>query len=164
LGSGPVTIRRELRPGDVEALVRMHGTIYPREHRVGGSFEADVARDLASAIERGWPERGAVWIVEHEGQIAGSLALAEEGEGPARVRWFLLAPQVRGRGLGRRLLDELVGEADDAGHQVLCLVTFSELRVAAHLYRGHGFEVVEAHRDDRWGRPLLLQRYERRRP
>jgi len=158
-----VTIRRELRPGDVDALVRMHGTIYPREHRVGGSFAPDVARDLSAAVERGWPARGAVWIVEHEGEIAGSLALTEEGEGPARVRWFLLAPQVRGRGLGRRLLDELVAEADDAGHELLCLVTFSELTLAARLYRSHGFGVVEERWDDRWGRPLLLQRYERRR-
>jgi GNAT superfamily N-acetyltransferase len=159
-----VTIRRELQPGDVEALVRMHGTIYPREQRLGGSFEADVARDLESAIDRGWPQRGAVWIVEHGGEIAGSLALTVESDEPVRIRWFLLAPSLRGTGLGRHLLAELVAEADEAGYEAICLVTFSDLHTAGHLYRSLGFEITESHRDDRWGRPLLLQRYERRRP
>jgi GNAT superfamily N-acetyltransferase len=162
--SDSVTVRRELRPGDVEALVRMHAAIYEGEYRLGGSFAPDVARDLEAAIERGWPQRGGVWIVEAGGEVAGSLALTEEPGAPARVRWFLLAPEVRGLGLGRRLLAELVAEADEAGHRVLCLVTFSELRTAARLYRSHGFEVTDSHEDDRWGRPLLLQRYERRRP
>jgi GNAT superfamily N-acetyltransferase len=159
-----VTVRRELQPGDAEALVRMHGTIYPAEHRVRGSFRADVASDLEGAIERGWPQRGGVWIVEKDGEIAGSLALTEEAEGPARVRWFLLERSLRGSGLGRRLLTELVADADEAGYPVVCLVTFSELRAAGHLYRSLGFDVTESHVDDRWGRPLLLQRYERRRP
>jgi GNAT superfamily N-acetyltransferase len=162
--SRSVTVRRELEPGDLEGLTRLHGAIYPREHRLGGSFVADVERDLASAIDRGWPQRGAVWIVEHGGEIAGSLALTEEDDGPAKIRWFLLAPSLRGQGLGRRLLTELVAEADEAGHEAICLVTFSDLQTAGHLYRSLGFEITESHRDDRWGRPLLLQRYERRRP
>ena len=98
------------------------------------------------------------------GEIAGSLALTEEDDGPAKIRWFLLAPSLRGQGLGRRLLTELVAEADEAGHERLCLVTFSDLRSAARLYRSLGFEITDSYRDGRWGRPLLLQRYERRRP
>src|SRR5919204_3930372 len=161
--SEPVTIRRRLREGDSEALVDMHATIYAAEHGLGGTFAADVARELGGAIRRGWPERGgAAWIVERAGEVAGSLALVAADDGTARVRWFLLEPRLRGRGLGRRLLADLVAEADAAGYELVRLDTFSELRAAAHLYRSFGFEVVDAYRDARWGPPLLLQTYERR--
>ena len=159
----PVTIRRALREGDPEAITRMHGRIYAAEYGLGGSFEPDVARELGRAVHRGWPERGGVWIVEHEDEIAGTLALIEEDEQSARIRWFLLDCALRGRGLGRLLLGELVAEADAAGHGVIRLATFSELHAAARLYRSFGFEVVGSHYDDRWGRVLLHQDYERRR-
>jgi ribosomal protein S18 acetylase RimI-like enzyme len=159
----PVTIRRDLREGDPEAITRIHGRIYAAEYGLGGSFEPDVALALERAISAGWPERGGVWIVEHDDEIAGTLALIEEDLRTARIRWFLLDPSVRGLGLGRRLLAELAAEADAAGYEVIRLETFSELTVAARLYRSFGFEVVGAHHDDRWGRMLLHQEYERRR-
>jgi ribosomal protein S18 acetylase RimI-like enzyme len=162
--SGSVGVRRDLRPGDLGAITRIHGAVYTIEYGVGPRFEADVARGLAEAVEAGWPRRGGLWIVEHRGRHAGNLALTEEADGAGRVRWFLVDPSLRGRGLGRDLLTELVAEADAAGYDPLRLETFSELRAAAHLYRAFGFALVSAGEDDRWGRPLLLQRYERRRP
>jgi GNAT superfamily N-acetyltransferase len=163
-GSEPVTVRRELRPGDVEAIAAMHGETYGREYGVNSSFEGDVVRNLEAAIDTGWPERGSLWLVEHDGELAGSLALTEESAGVACVRWFLLVPAVRGGGLGRRLVTELVSEADAAGYELVHLMTFSELRAAAHIYRTVGFEVTGSREDDRWGRPLTFQTYERRRP
>jgi ribosomal protein S18 acetylase RimI-like enzyme len=161
--SEPVTVRRELRDGDQEAIARMHGRIYAAEHGLGGTFEPDVERELGRALARGWPQRGGVWIVERAGELAGTLALIEEGRTTARIRWFLLDPRVRGRGLGRGLLAELVEEADAAGYRLIRLETFSELTTAARLYRSLGFSVVGSHEDDRWGRALLHQEYERRR-
>jgi GNAT superfamily N-acetyltransferase len=156
-----VTIRRELREGDPEAIAQMHGRIYAAEYGLGGSFEADVECELGRAMARGWPERGGVWIVEHGDEVAGTLALIVEDPRVARIRWFLLDPSVRGRGLGRQLLGELVAEADAASHEVIRLETFSELRTAGHLYRSLGFALTSSHEDDRWGRPLQHQAYER---
>jgi GNAT superfamily N-acetyltransferase len=162
--SRPVTVRRELQPGDVGAIVRLHGLLYRREHRLGTRFETDLARSVAEAVDLGWPDRGGIWIVEHNGELAGSLALTEEEPATGRVRWFLLAPQLRGAGLGRRLLGELLSEADDAGYDLVWLDTFSDLRAAAQLYRSSGFELTESHTSSAWGRPLVMQYYERRRP
>jgi ribosomal protein S18 acetylase RimI-like enzyme len=159
----PVTIRRELREGDLDAIVRMHGRIYGAEYGLGGNFEPDVERALDEAMRQGWPERGGVWIVEQGGDVAGTLALIEEAPTEARLRWFLLDEALRGSGLGRRLLAELVEEADAAGYALIRLETFSELTTAARLYRSIGFELVGSYRDARWGRPLLHQDYERRR-
>ena len=155
-------IRRELRPGDLGAIIEHHGRIYAREHGLDSSFEAHVAASVARAALRGFPrETEAFWIVERAGAHAGSLALTDEGEGEACVRWFLLDRELRGEGLGRRLVGELMERAGDAGYARVVLETFSDLRAAAHLYRERGFELVWAETGPRWGRPeLTYQRYE----
>ena len=159
--SGRVEIRRELRPGDLGEILAFHGRIYSREYGVDGRFEAMVASSIAECAGRGWPgERERVWIVERDGAFAGCLGLTAEGD-TGTVRWFVLDPSVRGKGLGRRLLDELISEAEELGFARLRLETFSLLRAAAHLYHSHGFEVVEESTRPRWGREsITYQHYE----
>src|SRR5687767_13437891 len=97
-------IRRELRPGDSDAIVAMHERLYPAEHDRNDAFVAAVAESIENAVEAGWPEGGGVWIVQRGGRHAGSLALTEEGDGVGKIRWVLLEPELRGAGIGRRML------------------------------------------------------------
>jgi len=154
-------IRRELRPGDLGAIVAHHGRVYGAEYGVDATFEGHVARTVADAALRGFPgPREAICLVELEGEHVGSLALTDEGDGAA-IRWFVFSPEVRGRGLGRRLLREMLARASELGYAQVWLETFSELEAAAHLYRDHGFEVVSADAAPRWGRErIVYQRYE----
>jgi GNAT superfamily N-acetyltransferase len=156
------TIRRELRAGDLGAIVAHHGTVYAREYGLDSSFEAHVCASVAAAGRRGWPrDREGVWIVERDGRHAGSLALTQESGDTGAVRFFLLDEELRGRGLGRLLLGELVDTARGHGYATLVLETFSDLRTAAHLYGAHGFELVSAETGPRWGRAeVTYQHYE----
>jgi ribosomal protein S18 acetylase RimI-like enzyme len=159
-----VIVRGDLRPGDLGAISTLHGNTYAAEHGLDARFEAGVARGLADAVDRGWPERGRLWAVERHGRLAGSLALTEEGDGEGKVRWFLLERELRGRGLGRTMLEQLLAEAEASGLTRLRLETFSALRAAGRLYRSLGFEVRDSRRFSGWGRPIVLQHYERRAP
>lgn len=155
-------IRRELRAGDLGAIVAHHGRVYGEEYRVDTSFEGHVASTVAEAVARGFPgPREAICLVELDGEHLGSIALTDEGNGEAAIRWFVLSPEVRGRGLGRRLLGEMLARAAEVGYTRVCLETFSELETAAHLYRDAGFELVWADEAPRWGRErITYQRYE----
>jgi ribosomal protein S18 acetylase RimI-like enzyme len=155
------TIRRELRPGDLEAIVAHHARVYAQEHGVDGEFAAMVAKTVAEAARRGFPgDREGIWIVEVEGKHAGSLALTDEG-GEAVIRWVLIERSLRGRGLGRRLVAEAVSMARTSGYELVALETFSELTAAARIYRDHGFAVVWEDKKPRWGRAeITYQRYE----
>ena len=157
-----VSIRRELRPGDLGAIIEHHGRTYAREYGVDSSFEAHVAAAVARAALRGFPrENEAIWIVERNGAHAGSLAMTDEGDGVACIRFFVLDSNLRGRGLGRRLLEELLDVARAAGFERAMLETFSDLTAAAHLYREHGFRVTNAETGARWGRAeITYQCYE----
>jgi N-acetylglutamate synthase-like GNAT family acetyltransferase len=156
------TIRRDLRPGDLGAIIEHHGRTYAREYGVDSSFEAHVAAAVARAALRGFPrDNEAIWIVERDGRHAGSLAMTDEGDGVACVRFFVLDAELRGNGLGTRLLDELLGEARANGFERAVLETFSDLTAAAHLYGERGFRVVSADSGPRWGRAeITYQRYE----
>lgn len=156
------SVRRELRPGDLGAIIAHHGAIYSREYGVDTTFEAMVAEGIAAAGKRGFPRPGeGIWIVEVDGRHAGSLALTDEGSGLAMLRWFVLDRDLRGQGLGRHLVAELLDKARDAGYERIALETFSELRGAAHLYRSFGFETLWSQTGPRWGREeIVYQRYE----
>jgi GNAT superfamily N-acetyltransferase len=160
--SESIEIRRNLRPGDLGAIVAMHGRLYSIEYGVDSRFEARVASGIAKVGSNGFPgPREGLWIVERDGEIGGSIAYTDEGAGVAMVRWVLLEPALRGRGLARRLLGELLTEVEVHGYSRVALETFSDLAVAAHLYRSHGFEVVWAETGPRWGRDeITYQRYE----
>ena len=157
-----ISIRRELRPRDLEAILEMHARLYPREHGLDSDFLDMVEASIDKVTGRGFPrEREGIWVVERGDVFLGSLALSEEGDGVAMVRWFLLDPSLRGSGLGRGMLDELIAEARAHGYSLLRLETFSLLEAAAHLYRSNGFEVVNTDTGPRWGREeISYQRYE----
>ena len=154
-------VRDELRAGDLEAIVAHHRRIYGEGYGVDSSLGTSSPRRGHTA-ERGFPgDREAIRIVELDGEHAGSFGLSDEGDGEAAIRWVVLSPEVRGNGLGRRLLGEMLAFAEDHGYRRVWLETFSDLQAAAHLYREHGFVVTSADTAPRWGREsITFQRYE----
>jgi ribosomal protein S18 acetylase RimI-like enzyme len=161
-GMSEALIRSALRPGDLGAIVAHHGRLYGAEYGVDSRFEGLVAGAVATAAKRGFPsERERIRIIQLGGQHAGSIALTDERDGSAAVRWFVLDSSLRGVGLGRRLLGELLAEARREGYERVWLETFSELEAAAHLYREHGFELLWEETGPRWGRErITYQGYE----
>ena len=155
-------IRRTLRPGDLDRLVAHHSRVYTREYGVDAAFEGHVAASVARVAGREFPtRREAICLVELGGDHVGSIALTDEGNDEAAVRWFLLDPVLRGHGLGGRLVGEMLEKAREADYGMVSLETFSELRAAAHLYRNHGFRLVSEQTGPRWGRDeITYQRYE----
>lgn len=160
--TSPPEIRRELRPGDLGAVVAHHMEVYPREYGVDSGFADHVAATVERAVKRGFPRaREAIWIVEHRGKHAGSIALTDEGDDAAALRWVLLDRELRGRGLGRQLVGEALAKAEQLAYRRVWLDTFSELETAAHLYRAHGFKVLSEDAAPRWGRDrIVYQHYE----
>jgi ribosomal protein S18 acetylase RimI-like enzyme len=162
--AGDLTVRRSYLPDDAEAIIELHRRVYPPEYGVDESFVDDIAITLSGLEANGFPGPGeGAWLVDGAGGLAGSLILSDEGAGEGRVRLFVFDQAARGRGLGRRLLRELLTLAGDSGYERLTLATFADLRAAAHLYREAGFVVVREDGAPRWGRAdFNYQHYELR--
>jgi ribosomal protein S18 acetylase RimI-like enzyme len=158
--SDDLVVRTEFADRDGDAIVALHDRVYSTEFGFDARFAASVAWSIEAARAGGWPDAaGGVWLVDRGGQLAGSLALTTDGDGVGRVRWFVLAPAARGRGLGSRLLAELLSRARAAGLRRLELETFSALTVAARLYVQAGFTVQWERETDQWGPVIVYQGY-----
>ena len=70
------------------------------------AFVQGVADTLREGVEQGWPARGGAWLVERNGRLEGSLGLTAEGDGTGKLCWVVLAPALRGTGLGRRMISQ----------------------------------------------------------
>ena len=143
-----IRIRHELKPGDLGMVVHLHGVIYAREYGLDTSFEPYVAKPLVDCVLDG---TGRVWIAEDTDRIVGSIAMVDAGEGIGQLRWFLLVPEVRGSGLGRRLLEAALAYGRERGFLRIFLWTFADLEGARRLYERADFKVTETKTGLIWG-------------
>lgn len=156
------TIRHRLRPGDIGALARLHGLLYAQEQGWDLSFEAYVADGLAEFVRDHRPDRDRIWLAEAGGRIVGSIAIVGRPQGTAQLRWFLVIPSFRGRGLGTRLMRAALRFCRARGCRAVYLWTTSELREAARLYERFGFRRTAARTHRVWGARVTEERYDLR--
>jgi ribosomal protein S18 acetylase RimI-like enzyme len=146
--TGDFNIRHELRPGDLGMIVHLHGILYAREYGLDTTFEPYVAKPLAEFVLAG---NGRVWVAERGERIVGCIALVDGEDGEGQLRWFLLAPEARGSGLGRRLLGAALAYARERRMPRVFLWSFSDLAAALTLYERAGFKVTETRVTRIWG-------------
>lgn len=155
-----VSIRTDLRPGDLGYVMHRHGVLYGREYGYGISFEAYVGEGLAEFYRSYDPELDRVWICEHGAAIIGFLLLMHRENGSAQLRYFYLEAEYRGLGLGKRLMELFMEYLSGHGYRSAYLWTTDELGRAAGLYIRHGFRLTTEKDSTAFGKPVKEQRYD----
>ncbi|MFL1378101.1 bifunctional helix-turn-helix transcriptional regulator/GNAT family N-acetyltransferase [Nocardiopsis protaetiae] len=109
----------------------------------------DPGRSISASDEEMSPPRGLLLVATLHGAPVGCGALKlHPGTSTAEVKRMWTAPEVRGLGLGRRLLERMEEEAAGRGIRTLRLETNRTLTEAIGLYRGAGFTEVDAFNDE----------------
>lgn len=137
----------EIRPfatTDRDWLVRAHGRHYSLEEGFDGSFEVLVASIIDQFIERHDPDCEAGWVAWSAGERVGCIFCVKLDDLNAKLRLFLLMPQARGRGLGRRMLDICMDFARQRGYLGMQLWTHESHRAAGALYARNGWKLVDS--------------------
>jgi peptidyl-dipeptidase Dcp len=155
-----IEIRTQWQPADLEAIARMHVSLYASEHGYGPQFETYVVQGLNEFSEAYDEGQDRAWLCEHGGRLVGSILLMHRGNQVAQLRYFLIRPQFRGIGLGKRLLDLWMQCLRERGYTSAYLWTVDNLHVAAALYRGYGFTLTEEKRSTTFGKEVCEQRYD----
>lgn len=159
-GAAPALVLRAHQPGDMGWVVHRHGAIYAKEWGYNHEFEALVARIVADFLEQFDEQRERCWIAERDGEIVGSVFLVKKSKAVAKLRLLLVEPSARGLGLGRRLVDECIRFARQAGYRKITLWTQSELEAARGVYQKAGFVCVEQHAHHSFGKDLVAETWD----
>lgn len=154
-----ISIRTELRPGDLGYVTYLHGALYSREYGYGLQFESYVAKGLSEFFENYNPARSRVWACEHKDRMIGFLLLMDRGS-VAQLRYFLVQPEYRGIGLGAKLLNLYMDFLLQCDYKGSYLWTTHELDAAAFLYKRLRFKLTEEKESTAFGKPLREQRYD----
>ncbi|NMG10088.1 GNAT family N-acetyltransferase [Brasilonema sp. UFV-L1] len=156
-----ISLRYDLQPGDLGRILQLHGTIYAQEYGFDYTFEGYVAQTLVHFCKYLDFSKERLWLAELEGKLVGCIGVIKASEARAQLRWLLVDPVVRGRGIGHRLLNEALEFAKHCGYTSIFLKTISELPVAGKLYHSAGFvKTVEHHKQMLWGQELIEEEYE----
>jgi DNA-binding MarR family transcriptional regulator/GNAT superfamily N-acetyltransferase len=154
-----VSIRTRLEPGDLGYIAYLHGRIYDQENQYGLGFESYVLEGLGEFGTRYDPGKDRVWVCEHGREKVGFL-VGVQREDAVQLRYFILLPEYRGMGLGRRLMDLFMEYVRERGYHKAYLWTTNEQHAAISLYTRYGFRCTEEKESMAFDKPLKERKYE----
>ena len=96
-------------------------------------------------LEESYLRSGGIFEVleDRDGNLLGTYGLFRLDNTTCELRKMYFTPEIRGLGLGRRLLERAVDHARRLGYQRIVLETISALKAAICLYTHFGFTPIE---------------------
>ena len=138
---------RKIRPGDLDGFHQLFSEVAAEglfSTRPCAPPKAVIARALDKAEANGW----AVYVIEHEGRIIASAEAypdsfcRADGDASVGILGMQVQRQWRRQGLGRMLLETLIGHCREQGMGSIELNVFKSNAAALALYQRFGFEWI----------------------
>jgi RimJ/RimL family protein N-acetyltransferase len=86
------------------------------------------------------PPRGAFWVVREDARVVGSVGVERLDDRTAELHRLYLDSTLRGRGIGRALVETVLDWAREQGVRRLVLWSDTRFEQSHRLYRRLGFE------------------------
>lgn len=151
---------RTFKPKDIEHIIERHMDLYSTEYEFDYTFRDYVGDAIYDFVEVHDKDRENIWVAEIYGRVVGSIAIVKVDNFTAQLRWFLIEPSIRGKGLGKRLMRTVMEFCKEKDYGRVFLWTISNLKAARHLYKYYGFELTETCEHEIWGRHLVEERWD----
>jgi len=142
--------------------VHRHGVLYNREYGWDWTFEALVAKVAGEFIDAFEPGRDYCRIAEADNRVVGSaFVVRTDVSDIAKLRLVYVEPETRGTGLGRRLVEDCMTFARQAGYRRMTLWTNDPLIAARRLYQRLGFVMTASEPVTAFGHTMMSETWER---
>jgi len=137
---------RPITPDDSPAMARIIREVMGEFGAVGEGYSINdpEVNDMEGSYA---DERAAYFVVARGAKVLGGAGVGQlEGADPetCELRKMYVLPELRGLGMGRRLLQRCLTTATDLGYERCYLETLSHMAQAQALYVANGFERTEA--------------------
>ena len=146
---------REATQAEDIAIVRELLREYERALGVDLCFQG-FALELANLPGDYAPPRGALLLAHVGDEIAGCIALRAVSEDVCEMKRLYVRDAFRAGGLGRRLVERLVGIARTMGYERMVLDTLPTMVSAQRLYASLGFAEIAPYRHNPIGGTRFL--------
>ncbi len=133
---------RPIREDDHEGLRRAFARLTPEQVRQRAFHGmAELSADAATRLARVSPEQGSAWVaIDAAGEIRAEARLHLDASGSGAEFALVVDPGFTGRGVGRRLMRQLLGDARSRGLRVLWGEVLADNAGMLELARGMGAE------------------------
>lgn len=101
--------------------------------------------ELAGLPGRYAPPGGRLLLASAGHEPAGCVALRPAGDTVCEMKRLFVRPAYQGRGLGKRLAEQVVAEAREIGYSTMILDTLPDMQRAIRLYEALGFARCSAY-------------------
>lgn len=151
-------------PGAIGRVTELHAAYYSRNWGFGLYFESKVAKGLSEFLDRYDETHDGLWLAVKEDNLIGSIVIdgSRWTADGARLRWFIVAPEFQGRGIGTKLIDRALLFCRQKGFPIVHLSTFAGLDAARRLYERAGFRLRAEGKGGHWGTRVIEQAFELR--
>ncbi|ARK32515.1 GNAT family N-acetyltransferase [Halalkalibacter krulwichiae] len=131
---------RPYRLEDKDYIVNSHYELYNKEFGYDLSFRGFIEESVNGFIERADSDEN-IFILEVDKKQSGSVSIKKVNDTTAQLGLFLVEPNVRGTGYGRKLVETAINFSKKNGFKRIVLWTNSELKSARQLYERFGFKL-----------------------
>lgn len=142
MAPGTELIIREFTPHDAAAFRRLNEEWILRYFALELKDEQALADPQGTILEPG----GRIFLAVHGGAVVGCCALLAIRPGEFEVAKMAVTESCQGTGIGRRLLEKAIQEAQALGASRLYLETNRMLAAAIRLYESVGFRHIPSAR------------------
>jgi len=125
------------RATDAPAVIELIGRVFAEYHFTWNP--ATEVPDLFDLERHYGGSRGAFWVARLQDEVVGSVGVQRLPDGRAELHRLYLDASLRGRGVGRALVQAVVGWCQAAGITQLTLWSDTRFDRAHRLYEGMGF-------------------------
>ena len=135
---------RNIQQSDNDALAKLIRSVFEEYHAPLLNTVYDDPR-TQTMFENFQHPRCEYFVVEYEGEVLGGCGYyPTEGlpEGYAELVKFYFSPKLRGKGMGKKLMQQVIEAARTAGYSNLYIERFTEFSHAVSMYEKLGFKHI----------------------